>query len=537
MSFMAPERNPAVTLEGNTATETKTKEISLKSGGKVPQFDNQTYVSSNLKTAAYVKHIHNETSIAFVNLQTTALSDDGAYTNQVHNETSIAHAGSLTNSTLSETQTSFSSVPDLNYTSATSIIPGSSENGGDDNDEEDMPVRTERGGFSHTKRSRAKISAANKGKTPWNKGVAASEERRRKISEGVRRKNRERLLQKLADQGITEEEYNAKKKEEKRLKAAAMNARRTKKGGVRPTEETKKKISAVLKAKWANGEMPKRRAPEKIRSNFTHSEETKRKISESVKRLWQDKEYRTSMIKAITEQNQGEAVRQRISESLKKRWQDPGFREYMMTKIQGRKPSNSTQVYGDEHRQRISEAMKLKWQDPSYRARALAATERRRQEYLRLYGNRPKARKRGPKGGEIVYIVDRETGERKKMVKKKKKRKMKRKEGNRKSKKLVEEGSVPVEDIDLNILANERIMNKFRTERGDLYNLLYGDDSHEEDEVKQKTEHILEQQLFESQEEELSAIEMLLQEGENEDLFDGDDDGMEVKGFNNMPFF
>jgi hypothetical protein len=38
-------------------------------------------------------------------------------------------------------------------------------------------------GRPHTPESRAKISAANKGKTPWNKGVGHSEETKARIKE------------------------------------------------------------------------------------------------------------------------------------------------------------------------------------------------------------------------------------------------------------------------------------------------------------------------------------------------------------------
>lgn len=48
-------------------------------------------------------------------------------------------------------------------------------------------IITAAGGRPHTDSSRAKISASNKGKQPWNKGGSHSEETRRKIAEGTRR--------------------------------------------------------------------------------------------------------------------------------------------------------------------------------------------------------------------------------------------------------------------------------------------------------------------------------------------------------------
>ena len=65
-------------------------------------------------------------------------------------------------------------------------------------------VPTNAGGYLHTDESRAKISAANKGRTPWNMGKQHSEETRRRIAEGTRRamqlrKEREREAMRLND--------------------------------------------------------------------------------------------------------------------------------------------------------------------------------------------------------------------------------------------------------------------------------------------------------------------------------------------------
>jgi hypothetical protein len=155
-----------------------------------------------------------------------------------------------------------------------------------DTEHDDIPRPTEAGGYTHTSASKAKISAANKGKTPWNKGKTRSEEVKQRIAEGVRRKNRERFLLKLQEMGITEEEYEAKKKEERRIKDAERRARRTENGGYKPTEETKAKISKVLKEKFAKGEIKKREYSGPFRKGFTHSEETRAKISESLKKKW-----------------------------------------------------------------------------------------------------------------------------------------------------------------------------------------------------------------------------------------------------------
>ena len=247
-------------------------------------------------------------------------------------------------------------------------------------DDDDKPKPTVNGGFTHTTSSRAKISAANKGKTPWNKGKARSDETKARIAEGVRRRNRERFLAKLNEEGITEEEYNERKKAERRAKDAERRARRTVKGGYTPTEATKQKISKVLKEKYANGEVKKRkRDPTKVRRGFKHTEETKAKIRESLKRKWaEDIEYRELMTnKTIASGNVGKSVRKRISETLKKKWEDPNFRASMMEKFKNRKFRSGERA--ESHRQKISIAMKRKWRDEEYRKRATAGMAKGRE--------------------------------------------------------------------------------------------------------------------------------------------------------------
>ena len=246
--------------------------------------------------------------------------------------------------------------------------------------DDDTPKPTVNGGFTHTTSSRAKISAANKGKTPWNKGKTRSEETKARIAEGVRRRNRERFLAKLAQEGITEEEYNERKKAERRKKDAERRARRTVKGGYTPTEATKQKISKVLKEKYANGEVKKRkRDPTKVRRGFKHTEETKAKIRESLKRKWaEDTEYRELMTnKTVASGNLDNSVRKRISETLKKKWEDPTFRASMMEKFKNRKQSSGKRA--ESHRQKISIAMKRKWRDEEYRKRATAGMAKGRE--------------------------------------------------------------------------------------------------------------------------------------------------------------
>ena len=228
------------------------------------------------------------------------------------------------------------------------------------NSSRDVPRPTPNGGFTHTPTSKAKISAANKGKVPWNKGKSRSEEDKARIAAGVRARNREIFLKKLQDLGLTEEEYEDYKKEQRRQRERERRARKTAKGGYKPTEETKKKISEIMKEKHRRGEVKRPKRPS--RTGYSPSPETRKKISESLKKKWaEDEEYR-ERITANLSSSRDEDYRKKMSEIMKKKWQDPDEREKMLKK-QTRAPRSP------EHRRKVSEAIKKKWQDPEYRKR------------------------------------------------------------------------------------------------------------------------------------------------------------------------
>jgi NUMOD3 motif len=72
---------------------------------------------------------------------------------------------------------------------------------------------THKGGYAHTKMSRLKISQANSGNVPWNKGMNRTSDAKAKISAGVRARNQAILVKKLEKLGMTEEEWiNSKRK-------------------------------------------------------------------------------------------------------------------------------------------------------------------------------------------------------------------------------------------------------------------------------------------------------------------------------------
>jgi hypothetical protein len=244
-------------------------------------------------------------------------------------------------------------------------------------DELDRPRPTANGGYTHTHASRAKISAGNKGKVPWNKGKTRSDEERARIAAGVRAKNRELFLKKLQEMGLTEEQYEVQKKEARRKRDAERRARKTVNGGYTPTIETRAKISKALKETHASGLVKKRHVdPSKVRKGFTHTEETRRRISESLKKRWStDDTYREHMTHSYSEANSREETRKKISAALKKRWEDPKFRDDMTSKMTESRTRRGVVSHSSSYRKKISDAMKKKWQDPAYRKKTLTSIQ------------------------------------------------------------------------------------------------------------------------------------------------------------------
>lgn len=201
-------------------------------------------------------------------------------------------------------------------------------------------------GHPHTVESKAKISAANKGKTPWNVGKRHSEETRQKIIEKTREAiiNRKRNL--AESMGLTLEEYEEHKKQVRR-----QRNRKTTSQGL--TEDGRKRISESMKRRWAD---PEYRHNISSLRNHTHTETTRQKISEAIKKKWQDSDYRSKVTDAAL--SIAPEVRDKISSTLKARWKNPDFRAYMTNSLSQRDPDWAL---------KISEKIKNKWQDPNYR--------------------------------------------------------------------------------------------------------------------------------------------------------------------------
>jgi hypothetical protein len=84
---------------------------------------------------------------------------------------------------------------------------------------------TQKGGYIHTKSTRLKISQANSGNVPWNKGKNRSSDAKAKISAGVKARNHAILITKLEKLGMTEDEWHESRRKIKLLREKVRKAR------------------------------------------------------------------------------------------------------------------------------------------------------------------------------------------------------------------------------------------------------------------------------------------------------------------------
>jgi len=247
------------------------------------------------------------------------------------------------------------------------------------------PIRTSNGGYLHTPESKEKISFANKGRVPWNKGLNRTEQEKARIALGVRETNRLRLAAEASSKNMTLDKYLEQKEAVRKQLIKDKESRKTENGGYTLTQETRDKISQALKEKWKKGEVKKRDKSTYHRATNTtkqpHTDETKQKISASLRIKWsEDEQYRQHMVERAQyagEETSSQVIRQRISQTLKDKWKDPDFRQKMMEQMKHRK-SQIGKTTPSEHKQKISQTMKERWQDPAYRQKALEGMARKR---------------------------------------------------------------------------------------------------------------------------------------------------------------
>jgi hypothetical protein len=111
--------------------------------------------------------------------------------------------------------------------------------------------KTGKGGYMHTKLSRSRISKANRGNTPWNKGKERSAADKAKIAVAVRARNAAILKEKLKKFDMTEEAFRAKQKEIKYLRERVRRAKVAAKKKRQQLDEGALKLQVELEEKTA----------------------------------------------------------------------------------------------------------------------------------------------------------------------------------------------------------------------------------------------------------------------------------------------
>ena len=234
-------------------------------------------------------------------------------------------------------------------------------------DEGESGTLTAAGGRLHTPESRAKISAANKGRTPWNAGRKHSEETRQRIAEATRKAMQRRMEErKLERERLRLDEpqvYQALVAKEAAAEAAAAalkEAERKQKSAERRRERLEKRLVRQQRAEASGNGTAKVRSSRvtigSSRVNFTFTAESRAKISESVRKRWQDPNYRARRSNISVSQE----TRAKLSEAMKAKWLNGSYRER----------NSTSNAHSAERRSKIAAAIRAKWAEPGYRERA-----------------------------------------------------------------------------------------------------------------------------------------------------------------------
>ncbi len=208
-------------------------------------------------------------------------------------------------------------------------------------------------GRPHTPESRAKISAANKGKRPWNKGIGHSEETKARIRERTKEAMEAKKREKVAAMGMTLEEFEAMKV----MEAESEKARkREAKRNLTQSADYKARLSQRMKERWQNPQYREKALKHLNESRAMQTEETRAKISATMKKIWEEERY--SRNRTI-----GEETRAKISAKLKEMYADPEYRSKLST----------TRRRDPEHNKKIAEAIRKKWaENEDYKNKTLS---------------------------------------------------------------------------------------------------------------------------------------------------------------------
>ncbi len=238
-----------------------------------------------------------------------------------------------------------------------------------------------RGSRTHTPESRAKISAANKGRKPWNLGKRHTPETIQRIAEGSRRAAQRKYARLDAERALERERLRIEDPEAyvERVKQEERKHRRLMRRRANHALRREKRVAEGANGTSAASGAPAPRPARAVRKsrampnastgrrgvNFTFTAESRAKISAALRERWKDPEYRERR------RNMGVSAetRARLSAAMKAKWRDGTYRDRVT--VNG--------SHSAERCAKISAAIRAKWAtDPDYRNKTLSGIRRRR---------------------------------------------------------------------------------------------------------------------------------------------------------------
>lgn len=159
--------------------------------------------------------------------------------------------------------------------------------------------KTDKGGYAHSKLSRSRISKANTGNTPWNKGQQRSEADKAKIAASVKARNTLILREQLKNSNMTEMEFHSIRREIKlmreRIRRVKMTRNKQKEVtlteafnkalskrdeilNVEVGEITKSDIDAVIKADEVKRMAASQNATAQVKESFKEAQEKETEV-------------------------------------------------------------------------------------------------------------------------------------------------------------------------------------------------------------------------------------------------------------------
>eukprot|EP00188_Purpureofilum_apyrenoidigerum_P002918 Plantae.Rhodophyta-Purpureofilum_apyrenoidigerum.ctg2967.p2 GENE.Plantae.Rhodophyta-Purpureofilum_apyrenoidigerum.ctg2967~~Plantae.Rhodophyta-Purpureofilum_apyrenoidigerum.ctg2967.p2 ORF type:complete len:500 (+),score=108.25 Plantae.Rhodophyta-Purpureofilum_apyrenoidigerum.ctg2967:179-1678(+) len=214
-------------------------------------------------------------------------------------------------------------------------------------------------GKKHRKETKDKISRANKGNTPWNKGKQHSEETRRKIAERTRAAMlRPEMREKMRRLNVGRK-HDMETKRKIKVKIQESNTLKAFRDGVK-LKKGKPQFSMAV-SKYTSGPVP-----------FEYSTSMKEKLNSYINVQLGDKGFISklnSMYEGESSAAQGgthrqprkltDETRRKLSQRIREMWADPAYRERVVDGMRLKLRATGRRPLSSLHRTRIRESLLL----------------------------------------------------------------------------------------------------------------------------------------------------------------------------------